>query len=306
MRRCRCRRRRDSRCGHGHQGFTPRAPIRHPGLRGRPAGQHRAQEGRRPTRDHAIPTSVHLVPVDFERDDLIGTLTENGYRTDARTFFVWEGVTQYLTEDAVRTTLAALQGAPAGSRLVFTYVRSDFIDGTNMYGAKVLYKRFRQRQQVWKFGLAARRRSRSSSAHTAGDSSNRRVPTTTSSTTSDRPGAIWPPPIWSGRRTARSANSSAFISPALFFINERGMLSQPLTVEDRRPSGVVDVNVPLWESLQHFLEGQSSLQSRQWRARRRSGRRDQSQVSARLPRILKLSRSSKWRSSRLAEANMSS
>ena len=105
----------------------------------------------------AIPTSVHLVPVDFERDDLIGTLTENGYRTDARTFFVWEGVTQYLTEDAVRTTLAALQGAPAGSRLVFTYVRSDFIDGTNMYGAKVLYKRFRQRQQVWKFGLDARR-----------------------------------------------------------------------------------------------------------------------------------------------------
>jgi O-methyltransferase involved in polyketide biosynthesis len=54
----------------------------------------------------------------------------------------------------VRTTLAALQGAPAGSRLVFTYVRSDFIDGTNMYGARILYKRFRQRQQVWKFGLA--------------------------------------------------------------------------------------------------------------------------------------------------------
>jgi methyltransferase (TIGR00027 family) len=101
----------------------------------------------------AIPHSVHLVPLDFERDDLIGTLTEHGYRTDARTFFVWEGVTQYLTEDAVRTTLAALQGAPAGSRLVFTYVRRDFIDGTDMYGAAVLYKRFRQRRQVWKFGL---------------------------------------------------------------------------------------------------------------------------------------------------------
>ena len=101
----------------------------------------------------ASPASVHLVPLDFERDDLMGTLTENAYRTDARTFFVWEGVTQYLTEDAVRTTLAALQGAPAGSRLVFTYVRRDFIDGTNMCDAAVLYKRFRQRQQVWKFGL---------------------------------------------------------------------------------------------------------------------------------------------------------
>ena len=27
-----------------------------------------------------VPASVHLVPLDFERDDLIGALTENGYR----------------------------------------------------------------------------------------------------------------------------------------------------------------------------------------------------------------------------------
>lgn len=101
----------------------------------------------------AIPASVHLVPLDFERDDLFGMLSQHGYRADARTFFVWEGVTQYLTEDAVRTTLAALQTAPAGSRLVFSYVRADFIDGRNMYDAAVLYKRFRQRRQVWKFGL---------------------------------------------------------------------------------------------------------------------------------------------------------
>jgi methyltransferase (TIGR00027 family) len=99
------------------------------------------------------PRSVHLVPLDFERDDLIGALTEHGYRDDARTFFIWEGVTQYLTEDAVRSTLRALQPTPTGSRLVFTYVRRDFIDGLNMYGATLLYKRFRQRQQVWRFGI---------------------------------------------------------------------------------------------------------------------------------------------------------
>jgi methyltransferase (TIGR00027 family) len=101
----------------------------------------------------AVPTSVHLVPLDFERDDLIDTLATHGYRNDVRAFFIWEGVTQYLTEDAVRAALGALQGTPAGSRLVFTYVRRDFIDGLNMYGAEMLYKRFRQRQQVWKFGL---------------------------------------------------------------------------------------------------------------------------------------------------------
>jgi methyltransferase (TIGR00027 family) len=101
----------------------------------------------------AVSPSVHLVPLDFERDDLIGALTRFGYPTDARTFFIWEGVTQYLTEDAVRATLGALEAAPPGSRLVFTYVRKDFIDGVNMYDARILYKRFRQRQQVWHFGL---------------------------------------------------------------------------------------------------------------------------------------------------------
>ena len=101
----------------------------------------------------AVPPSVHLLPFNFERDDLFAALTGQGYRTDARTFVIWEGVTQYLTEDAVRATLTALQSAPAGSRLVFTYVRRDFIDGRNMYDAAVLYKRFRQRRQVWKFGL---------------------------------------------------------------------------------------------------------------------------------------------------------
>jgi methyltransferase (TIGR00027 family) len=99
------------------------------------------------------PASVHLVSVDFERDDLLAALAEHGFRADARTFFIWEGVTQYLTEDAVRSTLAALQGAAAGSRLVFTYVRKDFIDGRNMYDAAVLYRRFRQQRQVWKYGL---------------------------------------------------------------------------------------------------------------------------------------------------------
>jgi methyltransferase (TIGR00027 family) len=100
-----------------------------------------------------LPSSVQLVPLDFERDDLLTALAERGYRTDYRTFFIWEGVTQYLTADAVGATLEGLRPVASGSRLVFTYVRRDFIDGVNLYGAKSLYRRFRQRRQVWHFGL---------------------------------------------------------------------------------------------------------------------------------------------------------
>jgi methyltransferase (TIGR00027 family) len=100
------------------------------------------------------PPSVRLVPVDFERDDLAAELAKHGYRASARTFFVWEGVTQYLTADAVRATFSYLRSAAAGSRLVFTYVQRDFIDGQNLYGAKSAYRRFRERQQIWQFGLS--------------------------------------------------------------------------------------------------------------------------------------------------------
>ncbi len=100
-----------------------------------------------------LPMSVRLVPLDFERDDLLTSLAEHGYRTDYRAFFICEGVTQYLIEDGVRRTLEGLRAAATGSRLVFTYVRRDFIDGTNRYGTRTLYRNVRQRHQLWHFGL---------------------------------------------------------------------------------------------------------------------------------------------------------
>jgi methyltransferase (TIGR00027 family) len=99
------------------------------------------------------PRSVRLVALDFERDDLLTSLAEHGYRTDYRAFFVCEGVTQYLTEDGVRRTLEGLRAAAPGSRLVFTYVRRDFIEGGNRYGTRTLYRNVRQRHQIWQFGL---------------------------------------------------------------------------------------------------------------------------------------------------------
>jgi methyltransferase (TIGR00027 family) len=99
------------------------------------------------------PASVRLVPVDFERDDLMAVLVSYGYDPDARTFFVWEGVTQYLTEAAVRATFGQLSRATRGSRIDFTYVHADFIDGIDTYGAAGFYRRVRVRSELWKFGL---------------------------------------------------------------------------------------------------------------------------------------------------------
>ena len=101
----------------------------------------------------ATPPSVRLVPVDFETEPLMPALQAAGYRQGERTFFIWEGVTQYLRPESVRSTLDQLRDAAPGSRLVFTYIRQDFVDGTDLHGAEALYRRFRQRRQVWRSGL---------------------------------------------------------------------------------------------------------------------------------------------------------
>lgn len=101
-----------------------------------------------------VPEHVTLVPLDFDYGDLSSALSIVGHPMDARTYFVWEAVTQYLTEDGVRATLNALSASGPGSRLVFTYIRADFLDGSDMYGAAAAYRRFVARDRpLWRFGL---------------------------------------------------------------------------------------------------------------------------------------------------------
>jgi methyltransferase (TIGR00027 family) len=100
-----------------------------------------------------LPEHVVLVPLDFEADDLAVALHTRGFEMQRRAVFVWEAVTQYLTEQAVRRTLAWLAQAAGGSRLVFTYVRRDFLSGTNLFDGQRLYTDFVIKRPIWRFGL---------------------------------------------------------------------------------------------------------------------------------------------------------
>ncbi|MGV0635576.1 class I SAM-dependent methyltransferase [Mycolicibacillus trivialis] len=101
----------------------------------------------------AVPGHVTLVPVDFETQDLGDTLASHGYDVTSRTFFIWEGVTMYLTEDGVRATLAFLAGTSPGSRLVFTHLPQDFLDGKAFYGSEALYQQYKIKRGLWRFGI---------------------------------------------------------------------------------------------------------------------------------------------------------
>jgi len=100
-----------------------------------------------------IPARLSLVSIDFDHQELGAVLASQGYAADTKTVFVLEGVTQYLTEAGIQTTFGFLAKAPAGSRLVFTYVRKDFIDGKVLYDQEYLYKKWLLKDKVWFFGI---------------------------------------------------------------------------------------------------------------------------------------------------------
>jgi methyltransferase (TIGR00027 family) len=99
-----------------------------------------------------VPSHVRLVAIDFDQEDLRAALLSNGCSSTGRTFFVWEGVSQYLTEEGVRKIFYFLAKAAPGSCLAFTYVRKDFLDGKADYRWDSGYKRF-VATKVWRFGL---------------------------------------------------------------------------------------------------------------------------------------------------------
>jgi methyltransferase (TIGR00027 family) len=78
-----------------------------------------------------LPAHVTYVPIDFDHQNLDEAMTTAGFRRDRRTCFIWEGVTQYLTADAVDRMFRYVAGAAAtGSKIVFTYIEQKIINRT--------------------------------------------------------------------------------------------------------------------------------------------------------------------------------
>jgi methyltransferase (TIGR00027 family) len=80
----------------------------------------------------AVPENVTLIGMNFDKQNLDDILVSAGYQKGKRTLFIWEGVTQYITAEAVNNTLKFVSGeSGVGSEIIFTYVRQGLIDGTD-------------------------------------------------------------------------------------------------------------------------------------------------------------------------------
>ena len=102
----------------------------------------------------ATTSRVTFVPVDFDREHLADALTCAGFQPEKRTIVIWEGVTNYLTQRAVDTTLRWVATLQEGSRLIFTYVDADVLDRSGQFSNAARPRRaVTNAGEPWTFGL---------------------------------------------------------------------------------------------------------------------------------------------------------
>jgi len=100
------------------------------------------------------PERVTLVGVDFTQDLLADALDRAGLDTRRRTIVIWEGVTNYLSEDAVEAVLAWTGGLAPGSLLAFTYVHARVLEAPSAFaGAQRILTAVARAGEAWTFAI---------------------------------------------------------------------------------------------------------------------------------------------------------
>ena len=79
------------------------------------------------------PDNTTLVPADLRTEALTDVLVNAGFTPELRTFFIWEGVTMYLPDEAIRKTLGFVSNCATGSRIVFDYWYDDVFSNPENY-----------------------------------------------------------------------------------------------------------------------------------------------------------------------------
>jgi methyltransferase (TIGR00027 family) len=102
----------------------------------------------------SLPKQVEFVAIDFKKQSVTDALRNTGFDSSRPACFVWEGVTNYLTAEAVDDVLRQISRAAADSVLLFTYIDRRVLDQPGEFlGAPKLLSRLRSYGEPWTFGL---------------------------------------------------------------------------------------------------------------------------------------------------------
>lgn len=102
-----------------------------------------------------LPEHVTFVPIDFDRQSIEEMMTKVNFNPEKKTFFIWEGVTQYISAEAVDAIfLYVSRVASPESSLLFTYINRGIIEGNvSVEHSKALMAHHERLGEPWIYGI---------------------------------------------------------------------------------------------------------------------------------------------------------
>jgi methyltransferase (TIGR00027 family) len=101
-----------------------------------------------------VPSNTTYLSIDFNKDDPMECLIDNGFKHDKRCLFILEGLLMYLNDEAVDKMFQLIHDLSGNeSRVVFDYVYSSVLRQEGRYYGEELQKNVSDAGEPWTFGF---------------------------------------------------------------------------------------------------------------------------------------------------------
>lgn len=102
----------------------------------------------------SLPKHIRFAGIDFNRQSIGDVLSQAGFDSSLPACFIWEGVTNYLSPEAVDSALRQIHQSAPSSVLIFTYVDRRVLEKPDdFFGGEKLISRLNAYGEPWTFGL---------------------------------------------------------------------------------------------------------------------------------------------------------
>jgi len=101
-----------------------------------------------------IPENVKFLQIDFNNQNLDQLALEHNLDFSKPTATIWEGVTNYLSEEAVKNTFSFISKFAKNSYVIFTYVHKEILyNPSSFLGGEKLLEDLKELEEHWTFGF---------------------------------------------------------------------------------------------------------------------------------------------------------
>lgn len=125
----------------------PVIEIDHPNTSNFKANVYKSHSG-------ALSKTIHFYQIDFNQQSLDELATQHNIDFTIPTTVIWEGVTNYLTADAVKNTFSFISKFSKNSHVIFTYIHKGILENPDSFlGGEKLLKDLNDLEEKWTFGF---------------------------------------------------------------------------------------------------------------------------------------------------------